>query len=251
MNLFKEKMSQGKPLIGTLVSMGLPIVSEMISRCGFDWLWLDMEHSPLSLEQVQSLLQAKTDGCKGFVRIPANDEIWIKRVLDIGADGIIVPQVKTADEARRAVAAAKYPPAGIRSVGLARAHGFGMDFATYVERANDDTLVLLQVEHVEGVANIEAILQVPGVDAIIIGPYDLSGSFAKLGQIQDPQVQAAMQTIHDACKKSKMPIGIFALQPEQGRAYLKQGYQLVALGIDSHFLWNAAKNALESVSGGT
>ena len=248
MNVFKQRMKEGKPLVGTLLTMGVPIVAEMISRCGFDWLWLDLEHSPLSLEQAQHLIQAKSISCAAFVRAPANDEIWIKRILDLGADGIIVPQIKTADEAVKAVAASKYPPVGIRSVGIARAHSFGMDFAKYVQQANEQTLVLLQIEHVEGVRNIDAILQVPGVDAIIIGPYDLSGSFGKLGQLQDPEVQEAILTIHKACKRHEMPIGIFALQAEQGQDYLKQGYQLLALGIDAHYLWTSAKASLDSVS---
>jgi len=247
MDRFKERLRQGKPLVGTLITLGLPAIAEMISRCGFDWLWIDMEHGTLSLEQAQQLLQAKKEHCAAFVRIPANDDVWIKRILDLGADGIIVPQVKTAEEAERAVAASKYPPSGTRSVGIARAHGFGMDFATYVQEANERIVVIVQIEHVEGVRNIEAILQTAGVDAVIIGPYDLSGSFGKLGQINDSEVQEAIATVHKACKQHEMPIGIFALQPEQGGGYLKQGYQLLALGIDAHYLWTAAKTGLESV----
>lgn len=122
-----------------------------------------------------------------------------------------------------------------------------MDFANYVQQANEQTLVLLQVEHVDGVQNIDSILQVPGVDAIVIGPYDLSGSYGKLGQIQDNEVQAAISTVHEACKRQSMPVGIFALQPEQGQVYLKQGYQLLALGIDAHYLWNSAQASLNAV----
>jgi 2-keto-3-deoxy-L-rhamnonate aldolase RhmA len=244
---FKERLRQGKPLIGTLVSLGLPAVSEMLSRVGFDWLWIDMEHGPLSLELTQQLLQAKDDQCAAFVRIPVNDEVWIKHILDLGADGIIVPQVRTAAEAQKAVAASKYPPAGTRSAGIARAHNYGMDFATYVQEANEKLVVILQIEHVDGVKNVDAILQVKGVDAIIIGPYDLSGSFGKLGQINDPVVQEAIETVHKACLKANMPIGIFALLPEQGRVYLDKGYQLLALGVDAHYLWSAAKAGLASV----
>jgi 2-dehydro-3-deoxyglucarate aldolase/4-hydroxy-2-oxoheptanedioate aldolase len=245
---FKERLGQGKPLIGTLLTLGVPAIAEMLSRCGFDWLWIDMEHAPLSLEQTQQLIQAKDDKCAAFVRIPANDEVWIKRILDLGADGIIVPQVRYAEEAERAVAATKYPPEGTRSVGIARAHGFGMDFANYVKQANERLMVILQIEHAEGVRNIDSILKVPGIDAIVIGPYDLSGSFGKLGQLSDPEVQMAIEAVHLACKQRGMPIGIFALQPEQGKAYLKKGYQLLALGIDASYLWNAAKSSLEAVT---
>ena len=245
MKLFKERMKQGKPLIGTVLSMGLPIVAEMLSRCGFDWLWIDMEHAPLTLAEVQGFLQAKTKECEAFVRVPGNDEVWIKRVLDLGADGIIVPQVKTAEEAAKAVAACKYPPLGFRGIGLSRAQAFGMDSGEYVRNANDDIVVLLQIEHIDAVQNIESILQVPGIDAIIIGPYDMSGSYGKLGKIQDAEVQAAMASVQAACKKQSVPIGIFALLPEHARGYLKSGYQLVSVGVDSHFLWSSAKAALK------
>jgi 2-keto-3-deoxy-L-rhamnonate aldolase RhmA len=154
---------------------------------------------------------------------------------------------ETVEEARSAVASAKYPPVGTRSAGVARANGYGMDFTYYSRDANDRLLVLLQIEHKDGVNNIEEILRVPGIDAIIIGPYDLSGSFGKLGQIDDNEVQHAIETVHNACKKHGMPIGIFALMPEHGKKYLKQGYQLLALGIDAHYLWTAAKAGLEAV----
>jgi 2-dehydro-3-deoxyglucarate aldolase/4-hydroxy-2-oxoheptanedioate aldolase len=247
MNAFRESLGQGKPLIGTLVTLGLPAVAEMISHCGFDWLWIDMEHSPLSLDQVQQLIQAKSEQVAAMVRIPVNDETWIKRVLDLGADGIVVPQIKTPDEAEQAVAAAKYPPRGRRSVGLARASLFGMDFAKHVGEANEQSLVFLQIEHVEGVRNINSILNVKGIDAIVIGPYDLSGSLGKLGDIQNTQVQESIQKVQKACQQHKVPIGIFALQPEQGKAYLSQGFQLLALGVDVHYLWNGAKASLELV----
>jgi 2-keto-3-deoxy-L-rhamnonate aldolase RhmA len=202
----------------------------------------------MTLEQVQGHLQAKRKDCAGFVRVPLNDEVWIKRVLDLGADGIIVPQVKTREEALRAVAAAKYPPAGTRSAGLARAHLYGIDFANYIENANDTTFVFLQVEHTEGVRNIDEIISVPGVDGIIIGPYDMSGSVGKLGDIQNPQLQGAIETVRTVCHQQGMPIGIFALLPEQAKTYLAKGFQLVAVGIDIHYLWTSAKSSLESIS---
>ncbi len=207
-----------------------------------------MEHAPLEPHHVQNLLMAKSDRCAGFVRIPINDEVWIKRVLDLGADGIIVPQVKTKAEAERAVAASKYPPAGTRSVGLARAQGFGMDFGEYIKTANNTTSVLLQIEHVIGVANVDEILSVDGIDAIIIGPYDMSGSFGKLGEVQDAQVVAAIEKVFDACRHHGMPIGIFAMSPEQARGYIERGFHLVAIGADIHYMWTAARASLELAS---
>jgi 2-keto-3-deoxy-L-rhamnonate aldolase RhmA len=247
MNAFRENLRQGKPLIGTLLTMGLPCVSEMVSHCGFDWLWIDMEHSPLNLDQVQQMIQAKSDKVAALVRIPANQEAWFKRVLDLGADGVIVPQIKTPEEAEQAVAAAKYPPQGSRSVGIGRCSLFGMNFAKHIGEANEQSLVFLQIEHVEGVRNIYSILKVKGVDGIIIGPYDLSGSFGKPGKTQDADVLEAIEKVQKACQQHRIPIGIFALLPEQGKQYLKSGFQLVALGVDTHFLWSAAKSGVEAV----
>jgi len=246
---FKKKLGLRQPLVGTLVSLAAPEVAEMLSLVGFDWLWIDMEHAPLSLDHVRSLLQALSEKCSGLVRIPANDEVWIKRVLDLGPDGIIVPQVKSADEAEKAVKAAKYPPEGIRSAGITRAHEYGISFNSYVERANSDIAIVIQIEHIDAVKNVESILRVDGVDAVIIGPYDLSGSFGKLGQVQDKEVQGAIETVKRACQKSGIPCGVFALQPETAKDFLERGFSLVAVGLDAHYLWSAAQKSLEAVRG--
>jgi 2-keto-3-deoxy-L-rhamnonate aldolase RhmA len=240
----KDQLQKRHPLIGTMVTIGSSMISEILSSCGFDWLWIDMEHSTINLEQVQHLVQSMRNNCASIVRVPFNDHIWIKQVLDIGVDGIIVPQVMNAQEAENAIKAAKYPPRGIRGVGGSRAQGYGLNFSNYIQEANDRGLVVLQIEHVDAVRNIEEILQVPGFDAIMIGPSDLAASFGKLGQPQDPEVQTAIETVRSACAKHKMPAGIFALHPEDARKYLKQGFQLVATGIDSHYLWGAAKASL-------
>jgi 2-keto-3-deoxy-L-rhamnonate aldolase RhmA len=158
-----------------------------------------------------------------------------------------VPQVKSAHEAEKAVTAANYPPRGTRSVGLARAHAYGMDFANYVQRANDSVAILLQIEHIESVNNLEAILKVEGVDGIIIGPYDLSGSLDKLGKVQDKDVIEAIDHIRQLCQKANLPCGIFTLQTEAAQAYLKQGFRLVALGIDTYYLWYSARASLNTV----
>ncbi len=244
---FREKLGSKKPLIGTLISLPAPAVSEVLSRLGFDWLWIDMEHAPLSLEHVQHLLQCIAPSCSGLVRVPVNDETWIKQVLDLGADGIIVPQVKTRQAAEAAVKAAKYPPLGNRSVGIARAQAYGADFVRYMEMSDISTAVVLQIEHKEAVHNIEQILQVDGIDAIVIGPYDLSGSYEKLGQVTDDEVQRAIQLVKDACVRNEMPCGIFSLNAETAANFIMQGFQLIAQGIDIHYLWTAAKSALNTV----
>ncbi len=146
-----------RPLSGTLLSISAPQVAEIISDSGFDWVLIDMEHSAISLESVQNALQIMGDKILKIVRVPGNDEIWIKRVLDTGCDGILVPMVNSAAEALKVVQCSKYPPEGRRSVGLSRAHSFGPGFTSYVENANRDLLIMIQIEHRDAVKNIDEI----------------------------------------------------------------------------------------------
>lgn len=245
---FRTELRTKKQLLGTIISLPSPAVIESLSRVGYDWLWIDMEHSPLSLDQVQALLAAKDASCHGLVRVPGNDDTWIKRVLDIGADGIIVPHVSSRADAERAVSAAKYPPQGTRSFGAGRAHIYGID-ATYQSRANDHIAVVVQIEHKRAVDNIDEILSVPGLDGVIIGPYDLSGSFGKLGQVEDAEIQVAIEIVRKACASAKIPIGIFALTPERARKYLDAGFALVAVGVDIHTLWSQAMAVMKDLKG--
>lgn len=243
---FKTRLAQGTALHGVIVTMSLPSVGEMLSECGFDWLWIDMEHAPLSLSEVQAIAQVKKRECSALVRIPINTEEWIKRVLDLGVEGIIIPHVNTVEEAKRAVDASYYPPQGHRSVGMSRASCYGMN-ANYKQEANQNRGVFVQIEHKDGVKNIGEIVRVPGIDGIIVGPYDLSGSYGKLGQIQDVEVVDAIETVLQACKQHRMPIGIFAKDAETAQQYLARGFQLVATGVDVHYLWTAAKKSVDSL----
>lgn len=244
--MFKDKLKTGNAQIGTIVSLAAPAVTECLSNIGYDWLWIDLEHSPLSLEQVQAILTAKQPECAGLVRVPNNSDEWIKRVLDIGAEGVIIPHVSCREDAQRAVLSAKYPPMGERSFGAGRAHTYGMD-ATHQEKANEITCVVVQIEDREAVKNIDEIISVEGIDGIIIGPYDLSGSFGKLGKIGDADVQSAIKTVVEACKKRKVPAGIFALLPEQAKGYIDAGFTLVAVGVDLHTMWTAAKDKVHAL----
>lgn len=232
---------------GALVTLPSPAVSEILSHTGFDWLLYDMEHSPLSLSDVQAHLQAKAPTCHGFVRVPANDPVWIKRVLDLGCAGIIVPQVNSPQEAKQAIAASKYPPEGIRGAGFSRAQGYGMRLQDYVGSANGQIRVILQIEHADAVAGIDAILEVKGIGGVLIGPYDLSGSLNKLGQLEDPEV---VQTVHAtirACNRRQVPVGIFTLSSEKAISYLAQGCDFVAVTIDTALLWQRGKEILVAV----
>ncbi len=243
---FKDKIKSGKTQIGTIVSLSPPAVTECLSNLGYDWLWIDLEHSPLSLEQAQAILSAKAPECAGLVRVPVNSDEWIKRVLDIGADGLIVPHVSTKEDAIRAVKSAKYPPFGERSFGAGRAHTYGID-ATHHENANELTCVVVQIEDRHAVSNIDEIISVDGIDGIIIGPYDLSGSFGKLGKVGDPEVQKAIGTVLSACQKRQIAAGIFALLREQAKLYIDAGFTLVAAGVDLHTMWTSAKQKLQQL----
>jgi 2-keto-3-deoxy-L-rhamnonate aldolase RhmA len=243
---FQARIANQETLYGVMVTLGTPSISEMLSHCGFDWLWIDMEHGPLSLLDVQALAQAKKIGCAALVRIPSNTQEWIQRVLDLGVDGIIIPHVTSAEEVRKAVQVSYYPPLGKRSLGPSRASLYGLD-ASYKFEGSKKRLLLIQIEDREGVNNIESILQVPGLDGVIIGPYDLSGSYGKLGEVHDLEVMSAISRVLDACKKARMPIGIFSKPGKDAAIYLEQGFQLIAVGIDVQYLCNAAQEGLKSV----
>ena len=244
MNSFVNKLKQSRPPVGTMLTFDAPEVAEMLSSCGFDWLFVDMEHGAISIDGAQHIIQAIRGDCSAVVRAPENSTIWIKRVADIGCDGIIVPQVNNAEEARRAVAAAKYPPLGARSVGIGRAHGYGLSFGDYVATANERVALIIQIEHIEAVNHLDEILQVKGIDAILIGPYDLSGSMNRLGQIKSEPVQTEIRRIKGKCTSASMPFGIFVLNPADAPKEIEEGCRFIAVGTDSAFILNSAKNAL-------
>jgi len=226
------KKSRHRQLMGTIFTTGSVQVAEMISQAGFDWVMIDMEHSTLTLQEVQNTLPAFGDRILKIVRVPGNDEIWIKRVLDTGCDGIMAPMIKTGEEAAKLVMAAKYPPEGQRSVGVTRAHGYGQSFGSYVENANRDLIIMAQVEHIDGVRNIDSILSVSGIDAIFIGPYDLSASMGLAGQVMNNGVKKSIGLIKKKCRDAGKPYGIFGSDPGILQEEIKEGCNYVLCGID-------------------
>lgn len=244
---FIDKINNPSPAIGTIVTLETPDVAEMLSLCGFDWLFIDMEHGPLSLATTQHIIQAIGGNCSSIVRVPENSAVWIKKALDTGCDGIIVPQVKSAEDVRLAVTAAKFPPQGSRSVGIARAHGYGMSFTEYVASANDKIALVILVEHIDAVNNLEEILAVPGIDGVLIGPYDLSGSMDMLGQVTSEPVRSAIAEIKRKGQERSVPVGMFVMKAEDAQKEIDDGCKFIVVGMDSVLLWNAAKNALDTV----
>jgi len=245
---FKARLKKKELLVGTVLGISSPEVAEIISEVGFDWVWIDMEHAAIDLVQAQIMTQALRPGCAAIVRVPWNDSVWIKKTLDIGCDGVIIPLINTAEEARAAVQACKYPSEGIRSLGLARASKYGMEFQEYMQNANEEISIILQIEHIEGVNNVEAIINTPGIDAILIGPYDLSGSLGMIGQLENPEVKNAIQKVKQACLAKGTPIGVFADGPAAAKKHIADGVTLVGMGSDSVYLWKSAKQELEELT---
>jgi 2-dehydro-3-deoxyglucarate aldolase/4-hydroxy-2-oxoheptanedioate aldolase len=243
----KQRLQAGDLLVGTIVTLASTEMIEIFCQAGFDWLFVDLEHSALSIRDAQLLLQAADATVPCLVRIPASDAVWIKKALDIGAAGIIAPQVLTAEHARQAVAACRYPPQGVRSVGIARAHGYGAGFADYVASANDEVVTVLQIEHIEAVANMTEIVAVPGIDCLFVGPYDLSASMGKLGQVGDPDVQRAIATVRQHARQAGIPLGIFGATAEAVRPFIQCGYTLLAVGIDTLLVTAAAQGIVKNL----
>jgi 2-dehydro-3-deoxyglucarate aldolase len=237
---FRARLRRGDRLLGTMVTLASPSVAEVLAGIGFDWLFIDAEHGALETRELLAILQAVSHRVACIVRVPAADEVAIKRALDLGAHGIIVPQVNTAEQAASVVRFARYAPDGARGVGLARAHGYGQSFREYLESANREIAVVVQAEHRTAVDNIQSIVQVPGVDAVLLGPYDLSASLGRMGKIDDPAVAAAIRRVTDACKAASMPLGYFGVSAAAVAPYAAQGYTLLVAGVDTTLLGGAA-----------
>lgn len=224
-----------------MVTINAPEITEILSNCGFDWLFVDGEHGAIDADDIRTILLAAGDRIDCLVRVPALDETPIKKALDLGAAGIIVPQVNNAEQAAEVVDYCRYPPEGSRGTGLARAHGYGSKFEEYTSTANEKILVVVQAEHRDAVENIESIVSVPGIDVVFIGPYDLSASYGKSGQVNDPEVLSAIDRIESVCKAADMPLGIFGVSADSVASYVKRGYQLITAGVDSLLISRGAK----------
>ncbi len=239
MKTLKEKLKAKELTIGSWITIGHTAIAEIMAKAGFDWLTIDVEHSAIGLDQAQRLIQViDLAGCVPLVRVGENNPNLIKRIMDAGAHGVIVPMVNTEDDAIRAVKSAKYPPAGIRGVGLARAQGYGMSFEKYKNWANRNSIVIVQIEHIEAVKNIDKILKVKGVDGFIIGPYDLSGSLGKPGEFQDAKVRDALKRVTAVSRSFKAVSGFHVIQPDlkEVKEKVRQGYNFIAYSLDTLFL---------------
>jgi len=237
-----------RPAFGGWLQIGHPAPAEIHARLGFDWVCADLEHGIIDLETVAGVFRALSGSeCVPVARVPANDAVWIRRCLDAGARAVIVPMVNSAEEAERAVRAAKYPPRGERGFGYCRANAHGADFAEYARTANDETAVILQVEHIRAIENLEAIAAVADVDALFVGPYDLSGSLGVPGNVEHPAVLAALGRFRTVCRERGMAMGMHLVRPtgDKVRRSLAEGHTLLALGLDTVLMEAAAGQALD------
>jgi len=240
-NNFKHGLARGELQIGLWCSLCSTIAVDIVAHSGFDWLVLDTEHSPNEVPDILAQLQAMGTGTASAVVRPAwNDTVLIKRVLDIGAQAVLLPYVQNAEEARRAVAATRYPPKGVRGVtGSGRAARYGR-VGDYLKRAGEEICVLVQAETRQALDNIEAIAGVEGVDGVFIGPSDLAASLGHIGQPGHPVVQAALKEAVDRLKKAGKPAGVLTGNEDEAKRYIEWGYLFVAVGSDVGLLTKSA-----------
>ncbi|WP_293032990.1 HpcH/HpaI aldolase/citrate lyase family protein [Natronococcus sp.] len=239
--------------VGNWISIGHPTVAELCAR-GFDFVIIDTEHTALGLETVANMLraiEALDEEVASIVRVPENDRTLIKRVLDLGVDGLMVPTVETAEGAQRTVDAMRYPPEGSRGAAPARASDYGRAFGEYVDRANEELTTIVQIETERGVENATEIVSVDGVDAIIVGHGDLSASLDVFGRWDHERFQSALESILNAAHDVGKPVGMLATDDEEMRRWVDAGVDFAIAGADLCYLANgsdAAREAFESMT---
>jgi 2-dehydro-3-deoxyglucarate aldolase len=249
-----KNLKQGKDelLLGSWINTASPIVSEIMSASGFDFLCLDAEHSALDYNNSLQLLQAIKAGnpdCFPLVRMQGNNYADTKRYLDAGALGVIAPLVNTKAEAERLVESVYYPPRGNRGVGFGRSHAYGFDFDNYMDFANHNLFVAIQVEHIDAVKNFEDIAKVKGIDAVFVGPYDLTASMGITAKFDNKEYLEILQYINDKCKEFGLISGIHVVQPSVDEVITKynMGYRMIAYSLDITIIGTICRNAVSQI----
>ena len=243
----RAKLARNETIYGTHTSWGGAMITEMYGVAGFDVVWIDTEHGTMDPIQVQNaLIGARAGGLCAFVRVPWHDGVLAKPILDLGADGIIFPMINTAEEARMAVAACRYPPEGERGFGPFRALRYGaIDTLDYIRTHSRKVWTLLQIEHIDAVRNLDEIVKVPGIDAFIVGPCDLSGSLGLLGQINHPEVKKVMDTIAAKCNAAGIPFGVSMIWNEEAaRDWARRGASLIFSDNEGSYIMNGCRKTL-------
>lgn len=234
---FLKQGRNAKVSIGSWISIPSTAIAEIMSGAGFEWLVVDMEHSPMSMDQAGELIRTiSLSGTVPLVRLSSNDSTQIKRVMDAGSHGVIVPMVNSREDAEKTVQSMRYPPRGQRGVGLARAQDYGPGFDTYRQWLDKGSVIIVQIEHIKAVENIDAILSLPEIDGFIVGPYDLSASLGAPGQFEHPSVIEALAEIRK--RTGDHMGGYHVVQPEtvQVDRRVEEGYRFIAYSVDFLFL---------------
>ena len=246
----KDKLIKRELTIGSWITFGDPAVAEIMARAGFDWLTLDMEHGSLSSDQAQQIIRTiELCGIPPLVRVMENNPELIKKYMDMGAHGVIVPLVNSRNDAEKAVNAVKYPPKGTRGVGLARAQHYSLDLESYMNWNQEKSIVIVMIEHIRAVENLESIMGVEGIDGMFIGPYDLSGSLGHPGQFEHPAVLEAMEEIYRKAKESGCLIGQHIVKPDSQGVFeaIDRGVQFIGFSDDFLYLGEYCRKQLGEI----
>ncbi|PSP86396.1 aldolase [Halobacteriales archaeon QS_1_68_17] len=245
----KQQVRNREHPIGTWISIGHPSVAELTATLDFDFLLVDTEHTTMSLETVENMDRA-TDAAPGttetVIRVPWNDPVRLKRVLDIGIGGVMVPMIESAAEARELVEAVRYPPDGRRGIAAGRAANYGLNFREYVRNANGSVLTIVQIETEPGLSNVEEIARVDGIDALFVGPADLSGSLGVFGQWEAEAFTDAIDRVIATGDAADTPVGTLAIQHDHVPRRIEQGFDFLIVGKDTTTLANGNQDAIDA-----
>lgn len=249
----KDMIKKNRLLFGSWITLGHTSIPDIMSYAKFDWLSIDMEHSVIDIQKSQELIRViELKGITPLVRITSNDAPLIKRVMDAGSYGVIVPMINTKKDALKAVKAVKYPPLGTRSVGLARAQGYGKTFNEYKSWVNKYSIIIAQIEHIDAVRNIDEIFSVKDIDGYIIGPYDLSASLGISGELNNKKVLEAEKMVMESANEYNKIAGIHVVEPNVKLVIdkINMGYKFIAVSTDFLFLENACTKIMDKIKNG-
>ena len=250
----KSKLDKNELTLGSWLTINHQSIVEIMATAGFEWLCIDIEHSAISISDVINLIgHIQGNGMQALVRVSENNPVIIKRVMDAGADGVIVPMVNSIEDAQKAVASVKYPTAGYRGVGLSRAQNYGIGFPEYQEWLEKDAVIIAQIEHIDAVKALTGIIDVPGIDGIIVGPYDLSASMGHPGEFDRSDVVEALKKVDEICLKKGKPLGFHVISSDHKKTLEKiaVGYTFLAVSLDFFFLGDLARREMEALKKAT
>lgn len=246
----KRKLSNNELTLGSWLTINHQSVVEIMATAGFEWLCIDIEHSAISISDVLNLIgHIQGNGMQALVRVNENNPVIIKQVMDAGADGVIIPMVNSVHDARKAVASVRYPSKGLRGVGLSRAQNYGIGFSEYQEWLKNDAVIIAQIEHINAVNELSDIIEVPGIDGIIVGPYDLSASMGYPGEFDRADVIEALKRVDTVCIEKGCPLGFHVISSDHTKTLEKinNGYTFLAVSLDFFFLGDSARREMSEL----